>query len=194
VNFLLRPFSDTKLTQTLDYSPGTQPVPDSVPSYADWMEMQICDQTGSGLGIYARASSTDSQWCIAAFAELSDEITKQVPRWPFLRNAAFLYRTYTIMFGITLWYLADTVAVLTIPSHNFAPDVSSTIATTIGWVSPALAFGAVALTQRLIPAFEVVEAGKGSRGRRLMASIGSIVVAVVLAVVGNAVSKAVLGS
>jgi hypothetical protein len=25
VNFLLRPFSDTKLTQTLDYSPGTQP-------------------------------------------------------------------------------------------------------------------------------------------------------------------------
>jgi hypothetical protein len=27
VNFLLRPFSDTKLTQTLDYSPGTQPAP-----------------------------------------------------------------------------------------------------------------------------------------------------------------------
>ena len=25
MNYLLRPFSDTKLTQTLDYSPGTQP-------------------------------------------------------------------------------------------------------------------------------------------------------------------------
>ncbi|BCW84048.1 hypothetical protein DM794_19900 [Paenarthrobacter ureafaciens] len=26
MNYLLCPFSDTKLTQTLDYSPGTQPV------------------------------------------------------------------------------------------------------------------------------------------------------------------------
>lgn len=145
-------------------------------------------------GIYARASSTDARWCIAAFAELSDEIKKQVPRWPFLRNVFFLYLAYTVMFGVALWYLADTVAIWTMPGQKFTREVSSAISTILGWVAPALAFGAVYLTRRLIPAFEVVETGKASRGKRMMASIGSVLAAVVLAVVGNAVSKAVLGS
>lgn len=145
-------------------------------------------------GMYARASSTDARWCIAAFSELSDEVKKQVPRWPFLRNMVFLYFAYTIMFGFAFWYIADTIAIWTMPSHKFPKDVATSFATIIGWAAPAVAFGATALTRRLIPAFELVEAGKGSRGRRMVASVGSVVIALVLAVVGNAVSKAILGS
>jgi hypothetical protein len=145
-------------------------------------------------GIYARVSSNDSQWCIAAFAELSDEIKKQVSKWPFLRNAIFLYFAYTVMIGVALWFAADTVAIWTTASHKFTREVASTITTVIGILAPTLGMVSVFLTRKLIPAFEVVDAGQGSRGRRLLTAVGSVLGALVLAVVGNAVSKAVLGS
>ena len=35
-------------------------VPDSVPSYADWMKKQICEKTGTGLGVSVRSIGGNS--------------------------------------------------------------------------------------------------------------------------------------
>lgn len=138
-------------------------------------------------GIQLRAASTDSRWCTAGYAEIHAEIARQVPRSRFVRTYWFLYSVYFVSAAVTVWFVADILLSPQSPSGSAS----------VYWISCVLAtfiaMGASALTQKLIPAVEVVASGKTSGMKALLAVLGTSVASVVLGVVGNALSNVILG-
>lgn len=150
-------------------------------------------RAGRSEGLYLSISSTDSQWCIAGFSEISDEIAKQVPGWRFLRTLWFLSGVYFLASAVALWYIGDTIAVLSMPSGKFTSDAQSIVALLYPGMMVAITYLGIGWTRKTVPAFELVPPGGKSRGRTLFTAVGSPVVAVALGVLGNAISKVVVG-
>ncbi|MFJ4029991.1 hypothetical protein ACIPWF_21850 [Paenarthrobacter sp. NPDC089989] len=138
-----------------------------------------------GLNVYV--SSNDSQWSLASFAELEAEVVRNVPRLRFVRSAGFLIPLYFLSFAVAL--TTGTQGYI-----NQLSDVSKySLLSFYGVVDAFATFGAVALTQRLIPAFEIVKAGKRSGLSAALGVIGSALAAVALGVLGNVVFQAMFG-
>lgn len=143
-------------------------------------------------GIYFRVSSTDAQWCVAAFAELSDEIENHVPAGRFIRNAILLGAFFFVASFVGLYYIGDTIALWTTDTGRFTGVVDSVSQLLLSIGTGVATMGGVVLTRRYIPAFEIARAGEPSRGRRVLNVILSSVGAVGLGVLGNVVSQAVM--
>jgi hypothetical protein len=144
-------------------------------------------------GLYLRVSSTDAQWCIAGFAEISDEVVKQLPVWRFVRNPVILWLFYSALSAVGLWFAGDTIAIWTTETGKFSGSAADIARTLYSGGMIAVVLAGLYLTRRLIPAFEVVRSGNSSVGGRVFTVLGSSIGAVVLGVVGNAVSKVVVG-
>lgn len=143
-------------------------------------------------GLYLGISSTDSQWCIAGFAELSDEIKKQVPKWRFLRTLPFLWAFWVIVSTVGLWFIGDTIAIWTTETGKFSGTTKELVDVVYPWLAVFVTILGIFWSRRTLPAFEIVPAGKRSRGNALFIGVGSPLLGLVIGVLGNALSKAIL--
>lgn len=150
-------------------------------------------RAGRGRGIYLQVSSTDSRWGIASFTDLKREILAHVPKWRFIRSAAFLYPFFFVISFIGLLAVEEMVATLTTSGGKFEGTASAVAAVLRTLGNVAITTVGVWLTQRQIPGFEVTRSDRASRGSRILATLGSSLGAVLLAVAANALSKVVLG-
>lgn len=145
-------------------------------------------------GLYVRLSSADSHWCVAGFAELEDEINRQLPRWRFVRAAKFLTPLYfiTFMSAFTLlgnawrWYPREEGKLTSDALWNFAMIYLLAV--------PGFTVLATQLTQRFISAFEIVPGGKRHRGQALIAVVGSCIATVTLGILVNLISQPLTGN
>lgn len=144
-------------------------------------------------GVDLRVSSKNDQWATAAYADLTREIQAGVPRWLFLRNVYFLYFVYALASGIALWNIGDAIANLNYSDGRFPPDVGNVVYFLYITLTLSLPAAAVALTRKVVPAFEVVREGKRSKGGALVGVIGSAVGAVALGILTNAISSWIAG-
>lgn len=145
-------------------------------------------------GIYLRISSVDSQWCIAGFSEIQDEIRKNTPLWQFVRNPIFLYVLFAIVSIVGLWHIGDTIALWTTETGNFSGETlqlanwlyyAGILATTLS-IPP--------MVRRYVPAFEVVPPNSQARGRRVIAVLVTTFSTVILSVFSNVISSAILNA
>lgn len=140
-------------------------------------------------GIDLRVSSTDAQWCRAAFAELEGEISKHVPRWRFIRRQRVLWAFFAVLITC-VWLLALSL----MPA---GPSLSSQAA--LWWiaaltlVSATLMILAMNWTRAYIPAFELVSGNGRPRGIALMRWFGSIAATLILALVSKALTDVIFG-
>lgn len=137
-----------------------------------------------GTGVSLRVSSTNSQWCRAAFAALEAEIEKQVPRWRFIRTFKFLGSFYLLLY---------VCAYVLLSSFGMKIDITSFV----GFGATAvvgIVLGQHAIwSQKLIPAFDLVANNDRPKGIGFMRLFGGIGGSLILAVLGDIVVRAVLG-
>lgn len=149
-------------------------------------------RAGRRRGIYLHVSSTESHWGIAAFTDLKRELLVRVPWWRFVRNVFFLYAFFYISSLVGGWYIGDMIAAIATPTGKFTGTASVVANAIYIFATITITTLGVILTQRLIPAFEVTRPDKRSRGSRVLAALGSSLVAVALAIVANGISKVLM--
>jgi hypothetical protein len=141
-------------------------------------------------GIDLRVSSDDAAWCRAAFSELSEEIEKHVPRWKFVRSYTALWAFYSLLNG-GAWALVSAIT----PGNPRVDFMTGLVSVGVASVILALVLAtAIHLSRRYVPAFDLVATGGTPRGKAFLTFWGyGVGLTLVLAVVGTAISKALLG-
>lgn len=138
-------------------------------------------------GLYARISSSDSKWCLATYAEVNEEIRRQVPPWRFIRTGWFWW-----LLGSLLW-VAFTLTVDIVPDEGIDTPTQILLVFLGGLAGSVLIGMGILLGGKLIPAFELTEPGRRSRGKAALAILGSVASALVLGVAGNAIYQVLVG-
>jgi hypothetical protein len=154
----------------------------------------ITARAGRDSGLYVRVSSKDANWALSAASEIEAEASRHVPGWRILRSAYILFPLYLIAIGSLVYFIFDEVARRTTAAGTFDEPLKSIAYVAFLVVSIFGAGVAVDWTKRYVPAFEIVHSGGRSRGKALLAFIGSAVAAVVLGIVGNGISNAIFNS
>lgn len=142
-------------------------------------------------GIDLRVSSDDAAWCRAAFSEMSEEIRKHVPRWRFVRSSIALWAFYSLL-NAGAWTLLLALSPKQNQRVDFMTGLVSVIVTS-AILSVVLAL-AISWSRRYVPAFELVATSGQPRGVGFMKFWGvGVGLTLVLALVGNAITKVFLG-
>lgn len=142
-----------------------------------------------GTGIDLRVSSTDAQWCRAAFAELEDEISKHVPRWKFIRRQRVLWAFFaTLISCVWLLALSRMPSGLTLASQDALWWIAG-----LTLVSATIMVLALNWTRAYLPAFELVPPNGRARGIALIRWFGTVAATLVLGIIGSALTDIVLG-
>lgn len=150
-------------------------------------------RAGRSNGLYARLSSNDAKWCIAGFAEIADEVDKQVPRWRFIRSSYFLYPLYFVSGALALWFLGDGLGLYPIEDGKFTSLGSTNFVLAFVVGNPLLSHFAVNFTQNAIPAFQIVPLGKQHPGRAVITVLGGSLGTIALGILVNVLSKPFVG-
>jgi hypothetical protein len=148
-------------------------------------------RAGRDTGLYVRVSSKDATWALSAASEIHAEAARQVPVWRILRSAYILYPIYVLGIGSLVYFLFDEIARHTTETGEFSEPAASISYMAFLLISLSGAAAATTWTRIYVPAFEIVHAGGRSRGKALIAIIGSTLAALVLGVAGNGISNAI---
>jgi hypothetical protein len=136
-------------------------------------------------GIRLSVASESAAWARTAFAQLSDEIEKSVPKWAFLRSEKGLNRmSYLVSFAVAL---PIEIWVLNLPLREskqivgaiFAPLIMSLMF--VGW---PLRF-ADKLHDWLFPRFEIFSQGGSSTGGRRLAALALLLASIPIGILVN---------
>lgn len=151
-------------------------------------------RAGRDSGLYVRVSSKDANWALSAASEIHSEASRQLPTWRVLRSPFLLFSLYALGIGSVVYFLFDEIARRTTVTGKFAEPAATITFMAFVFISLAGASAATTWTRKYVPAFEIVHAGGRSRGRALIAIIGSTLAALVLGVAGNGISNALFSS
>lgn len=143
----------------------------------------------SGVSLNVRADS-DPNWASAVFSDLSEKVSRSVPKLRWLRNRLTLYIAWIIALAFSLYFIFDAIGDFINQTRDRTID---TIVVTLYLMSvPILSAVAVNFTRRLIPSFEIVKNGKKSVSTRIGASAGAFISAIPLGLIGEVVVRALL--
>jgi hypothetical protein len=132
-----------------------------------------------------------ANWALSAASEIEAEASRHVPAWRILRSSYILFPLYLIALGSLVYFIFDEIARRTTTTGKFDEPLISIAYVVLYVISFIGAWVAVDWTKNYVPAFEIFRSGEGSRGKALLAFIGSAVAAVVLGIVGNGFSNAI---
>lgn len=143
-----------------------------VPRYAHFGQAIQLEITDAQLRL--TVTGHDEAWTTSTFANLVDEISKSKPWWYWLRGST------TPLLGIvaTSFLGMSLVSLVTIDWIVLFWLIQAVVVIAIGW-------GGQAFVRRIIPTFEVVEAGAKPRGAAAVAVIAGLAAELVLGIYVN---------
>lgn len=165
------------------------------PFYDDNITIEfISDHPYNNLGTDLKVTTSDQGWGRQAFAQLSEEIEKGVPRWAWIHKRLGIASIFILTYIALLTFLF--LVLPPFPEHLSDKSNPNHLATVVSWavlatVLPIL--GAVATASRKLrtwafPTFEILGVHGASTGSRRIAYIVGILISIPIGIFVNLIS------